>query len=783
MKALKWIFLFLCIVLIPFHSYAAINKVRPGIIIDNESLDSKLLIENLKKELNAILPGKVQVSDEFVLNSQWSIKKARKNYEDLVKNTDVNIIIAFGILSSSVVIEETRFPKPTMAVGIVEPDVQGLTIQKNNQSNINNLTYILFNQSLKRDLKIFHDVYPYKNVGLIADKNIMSAIVKNPDPIQKLVDKQNASFTIIKLENGINEAIERSNEFDAAFIGHVGRFEGDQKEQLIASLAQKKIPSFGASLNDINLGALASISPEESLIKIVRRIALNVESLVDGVNFSSLPLNLDFEEKLTINIQAAKKIGYSPKFSILEKADVVNEFSDSGVITMTLEQVVQETLEKNMELRISQDDVLIAQENLRLSKSGYFPAASVNATQTVIDEDRAENLLGQQAEYTTSGSAKLEQVLYSDSLNTSIDVDKNVLVAKKESYQSLYMDTIYDAVETYFSVLKAKTNAKIQKQDLELTKKHLSIAKQRQSAGHSGASDVYRWQSSTATATSSLFEATNSYKLSKINLNKIMHRPLADKIMVQDESIHGDLFQIYSNLREYEYIDNPATFEKFVDFLVSLTLKNSHEIKEVEANVASFERQYLNYKRKRYFPTAAVTGDTSHVFDRGGEGSDVSLIDVEDNQWSVVLNLSWPIFTGGSTNINKIKTQKEIKRLKKQRDNLIQNLELNVRSAALNIANKHINLRTSKESTLYAQKSLSLVQDSYAKGKVSITELINAQSDALNTRLKALTAAYDYLISVFNLERATGKYRIFSTDQEKFEYTNNMKSYLKLKSE
>ncbi|MCP3871916.1 MAG: TolC family protein [Desulfobacteraceae bacterium] len=258
---------------------------------------------------------------------------------------------------------------------------------------------------------------------------------------------------------------------------------------------------------------------------------------------------------------------------------------------------------------------------------------------------------------------------------------------------------------------------------------------------------------------------------------------MADEIMVKDESIHGDLFQIYSNLREYEYIDNPAAFEKFVDFLVSQALKNSPEIKEVIANIASFERQYLNYKRKRYFPTAAVTGDTSHVFDRGGEGSDVSLIDVEDDQWSVALNLSWPIFTGGSIRINKIKTQKEIKKLKKQGDNLIQNLELNVRSAALNVANKYINLKTSKESTHYAQKSLDLVQDSYAKGKVSITELINAQSDALNTKLMALTSAYDYLISVFNLERATGGYRIFSTEQEKFEYTNNMKSYMKFRSE
>jgi len=141
-KTLKWSILFLCLFYIPLNSYAEINIVRPGIIIDNKSLDSKLLIENLKKELNAIVPGKVQISDEFVLNSQWSIKKARSNYDSLVKNTDVNMIISFGVLSSSVVIEKTSFTKPTMAVGVVEPDVQGLKIQKNNLSI--HLQHLLF---------------------------------------------------------------------------------------------------------------------------------------------------------------------------------------------------------------------------------------------------------------------------------------------------------------------------------------------------------------------------------------------------------------------------------------------------------------------------------------------------------------------------------------------------------------------------------------------------------------------------------------------------------------
>lgn len=783
MKFIKLIIVIFYIIFIPVYASSAISIIKAGVIIDDTRFSSKRLIQDLKEEIHALLPGKVQFSDKLILSSSFSFQKAQENYAFLEKHPDVNLIIAFGVLSSSAVIENKKFKKPTMAVGILEPEIQGLYIQKNNQSNIHNLTYILFNQSLKRDLIVFHEVYPYKKVVIIADKNIITAVVKNSDPIQRLVDKTNASFVIIGLENSINDAVERIDEFDAAFVGHMGRFEGAPKAELIAALARKKIPSFGASKNDINVGALATISPNESLVKIIRRIALTIESLINGHNFSSLPLNLDFEEKLTINMAAAKKIGYSPKFSILAKADVVNELSDINTKSISLESVIQETLKKNIDLKISQDDVSIAQENLKLSKSDYYPSVSINGTQMLIDEDRAENSSGQQAQRTTSGKVKFEQVVFSDNLNTSVVIDKKRITARQESYKSLHLDTVYDAVEAYFSVLKAKTRAQIQKQDLGLTKKHLSIAKQRQLAGYSGISDVYRWQSSIATATSSLFEAMNSYELSKISLNKLMHRPLDDELVLKNESLGGDLFRIYSNIKEYEYIDNPATFKKFVKFLVTIAVENSPEIKELAANATAFERQYLNYQRKRYLPTAAMAADANHVFNRDGKGADIPGVSVEDDQWTVSLNLSWPIFTGGSTKINQIKTQKEIKKLKNQADSLTQNLELNVRSSALNVLNKYINLETSEESTAYSQKSLDIVQESYARGKISITELITAQSDALNNKLKYLTAAYDYLLSVFNLERSTGSYRIFSTDQEKLDHINKMKSYMGLKSE
>ena len=783
MTRLKWIAIFCLISCIPVNAFSQIQIIKPGIIIDGTGPTSGAMLKSLKSELSSLMPGKVRFNDSLILNADWRFKHATEHFQYLEQHTDVNLIITLGVLSSGAAVENKRFAKPTLAVGIVEPEIQGLAQPENNRSGTHNFTYILFNQSLKRDLNVFHDVYPYKKVGLVLDSNVINAVVKNADPIELLTAKREAGFVLVGLENSIKDALDRSHEFDAAYVAHLGRFEGTEKEELISGLAQKGIPAFGASLKDIHSGVLASISPEQSMVKVVRRIALNVESLLDGVNFSNMPVNIDFKEQLTINLKAARDIGFSPKFSILAKANVVNELAETSIGAMDLEEVVARVIEKNLDLSIAKDDILLAEQDLDLAQSGYYPTVSASTTYTIIDEHRAEMSGGQQARRTASGSIGMEQVLFSDDLATRVDLSKALMTAGLESYDALVLDTIYTAADAYFTVLKAKTQAIIQKKNLELTNHHLVIAKHRQAAGHSGLSDVYRWQSAIAKATSGLFEAMSGYKQSRINLNRLMNQPLDTDIVIRDESLTGNLFKTYSNIDEFDYIDNPATFEKFIEFLIVLALDDAPEIREIEANLTGLERQYLNYQKKRYLPTAALAAEAGHVFSRGGEGADVPGAGVEDDQWSLSINLSWPLFTGGSTTINKVRTKQQISQLKKKMDNLVLGIEAGVRSAALDVTNKYIDLESSKESDLYAQKSLDLVQDSYAKGRVAISDLIDAQNDALNAQLGALNSAYEYLLSVFNLERATGRYRLFSTPEQKLEYEKRLKSFMDIKQQ
>jgi outer membrane protein TolC len=152
-------------------------------------------------------------------------------------------------------------------------------------------------------------------------------------------------------------------------------------------------------------------------------------------------------------------------------------------------------------------------------------------------------------------------------------------------------------------------------------------------------------------------------------------------------------------------------------------------------------------------------------------------IDPIDDTWNIGVNVSLPLFEGGATSVNIQQTKIEINKLKEIRAQLMQYLELGVHAAVLEANVKMVNLESSKRSAEFANKSLDLVQAAYAKGGVSVVELIDAQNAALNAESNALNSVYEFLTSILKAERAVGKYSLLSTAEEREEFTKRRESY------
>lgn len=779
------VFLFFLSVVPEICAQSQKERVTIGVIVDDKSQRVNIWLEQLKRELDALLGAKyhIQILENNILNADWSASIAAKNYDRLMQDQGVDIIIGFGVLTSSVIAQRGTYQKPVIAMGIFDPQLQGLPAVEKNRSGIHNLTYVLgFNRSLEKDLDVFYDIFPYQKVGVVFYREVLNLLARDmvfwENFLKDVTQKNQTSFALLPFTNEtetLSMAVRQG--IDALYIGYLGPHEGAEKSAFIDAVNDRGMPSFGSSVTDIRQGVLAAITPEENFSRIIRRISLHVEAILNGEDAAHLPVYMSFEENLTLNMQTAREIGFSPKFTVLSKAELVNEFVLEGARVVNLLDIMREAMQANLDLKIEAGTVSAAQQEVSLARTSLFPSLRVNVTGVQIDQNRAEGSFGQQAERTATGSAGIEQLIFSERALGNVSIQKYLLQASEYGYEKVKLDVILNAAVAYFQILKATTGRRIQSDNVELTRRNLEIAKQREAVGYSGRSDVYRWESRLVAANTDLLAAKNNVTSAKIQLNQLLNRPIGEHFIARETTLSDSLYISYLSSVE-QYIDTPQSLDIYTDFLVEEAVRNAPEMGQIAANLDALQRSLRSFQRVRFVPTIGLGAEWQYIAARQGAGSDVPGVETIDQPWNVSLNASWPLFQGGATRANIRQTRIDINKLAEQKARLVQIVELNVRASVLDLIVRWVNLESSQKSAELAEKSLALVQDEYAQGRVSIVDLVDAQNAALSARLSALGSEYEFLTSILKTERAVGKFSMLNTPEEQRDFIKRFEVYL-----
>ena len=76
-----------------------------------------------------------------------------------------------------------------------------------------------------------------------------------------------------------------------------------------------------------------------------------------------------------------------------------------------------------------------------------------------------------------------------------------------------------------------------------------------------------------------------------------------------------------------------------------------------------------------------------------------------------------------------------------------------------------------------ARRNFDLVADGYSEGVVDIVTLLDAQRQSLNADLAAATAIYDFFSDMMAVQRATGNFDYFRSDEDRVRFLDSMRSY------
>ncbi len=757
------LFIFLLLVSTTFIFAQSSKTVTIGVLADQSSEETKPLLTKLQTEIKGVVGQSATIVFKDVLENEFNTDTAKSNYQTLL-NSDVDIILSFGVVNTIVIGKEKQYPKPIILFGSANSDFYDFP-EGQKTSKVNNITYLIAPFSYTNDLDTFKSLYDYKKIGIVVDDFIPENL-----PIKELFDdyfsKNDGSYQLIPLQKDGSITTDL-NDIDAVYLAGGFYLDDSQFKTLVTNINSKKLPSFSAySKEDVEKGILASNQPETNIDQFFRRIALNVESIIEGTNPSTLPMYLDYKKKLSINSSTAKQIGFPLRYSMLANADFIGGENDVVVGTSySIIDIMKGVVEKNLSLDAERKNIELTSQDVKTAKSSYLPNVTASANGVYLDPKVAEISNGTNPEFSTSGNVTLEQVIYSEGAGANITINENLQKAQQETYNAVELDAILNASVAYFNALVLKTNVAIQNQNLQVTKKNLEISDQNFVAGESGKSDVLRFRSQLAQNTQSLINAENQKRQAFNTINQLMNNPIATEIDVDDAKISEGIFENYRYLDFLEILDDPKLRPALVEFLVEEAKKNAPELKNIGYNMEATQRNYRLNNLGRFVPTVALQGQYSLAISESGKGTTVppGFPNAPDGTYNVGLNLSLPIFQQNQRNINRQTAKIQEDQLLVQKENVELNIEKNVNDILLDMTNQIANIEISKVSEEAAKESLDLTQNAYAQGAVPLIQLIDAQTNYLQAQLARATANYDYLLTSMQLERAIGYFFLMNT--------------------
>ncbi len=747
------------------------KRYNIGMLIDNKTSETDVLMDKLQRQIRAVVGEDAVISfpERSVLVNGIHLEKANQNYQQLLKD-DTDIIIAFGVISNEVISKLKVHKKPTILFGAINQDYNDLDISRKT-SGIKNFTYLIESESYIEDLTKLRELTNFNHIGVVIDEAVVGFL-----PLKETLDKAlngtGATYKIIPFTT-LTDITNNLDGLDAVYMAGGFFLKEPEVQQLAQVLINKQLPSFTINgVNQVKNGIMASHQAEGDIDQFFRRISLTVEAYISGQPLSEMPVFIDYTSQLTINYNTAEAIGVPIKYSLINDTDFVGDFINvTHEKKYNLISIIDQVLDKNLGLASAAKDIALLEQDVKSARSNYLPDISASISGVNVDPDLAEISNGANPEYSTSGQVDLKQLLYSNAVNASIAIQKNLQKAQIEQFNAQQLDTIFNAINTYFNVLIVKRNAQIQLQNLKLTKDNLKLAQQGYEAGQSGKSDSLRFTSEKAQNTQAMVEVANQLEQTYIQLNQLLNNPVDYKIEIEDVELDKGVFENYNYNLLTELLDDPQLREPFINFLVSKAKDNAPELKAIAYNIKAVQRDIRLNGSRRFLPTINLSSQYNNTLNRSGAGSTSAPgFSLVDNNYNVALSFSVPLFNKNQFNINRQKAIIQNEQLDLNKQNTELSIAVNIRSGILNLVNQMSNINLSEVSEITAKESLELNQASYAAGAVNIVQLIDAQNNYIRAQLSKANAVYNFLINALQLERFLGYYFFLNTqaDNEAF---------------
>ena len=432
---------------------------------------------------------------------------------------------------------------------------------------------------------------------------------------------------------------------------------------------------------------------------------------------------------------------------------VIGEEEGSGVFQkaaipdrpITLEEAIAIALANNHSVKISAEDVAIANSNVGVARSLFFPQvtgsygfARSELQPAMVDPDNPlmPPFYAGEKEF-QHAELKVQMILW-DFGRTLGTYRQAVLAGEIAELKSQRNEQLVrlQVAEAYFNVLRAKKGCFIVEESLNQVEAHLKTARSFHKQGMVDKSDVLRAELYVAQVRQALIKIQNAVELATSALN------LALGVNVNCKTEVVDTEQV-------------PTFTATLEECLHLAVGNRPEFQMVQKAI-QIQEQALNIARAGHMPRIYVGGGynwTDDAYRKWGGGSSS---DLSKGAWAGEIGIQIDFFTGGRTSANTRIANSKIRQAEEQAKQLCDAVVLQVKSGALGIAEARERIAVAEKAVAQAKEHLRLINNKYKQNMASSTDVVDAETALSQAQGNYYSAIYDCHTALARLLSAVG---------------------------
>ena len=413
--------------------------------------------------------------------------------------------------------------------------------------------------------------------------------------------------------------------------------------------------------------------------------------------------------------------------------------------TLSLAQCLQMGIERNLNLKTYEGNVLKGKHNISENRSRLLPQINIGAAlndnftpPVSVTDGRAYGKpynVTKTLQYSSSASLQLQMPLYSQTALTALEISKTLDLLNSLSYEKAREDLIVQISKMYYLAQNTEEQIGIIKDNIKRLEELRDITQ----AFHDN-------------------DMALSVDVKRVNVN-------LENLSVQYDNAKAMLTQQY-NMMKY-VIDYPAEKDIAVEkadieevnlAALSGLNENLYELQLLRTQQTLAEQQ-KKLAKSGYLPTLALTGNWTYMaytdkfknwFHSG-----------ESNHWyksnGIGISLRIPIFDGLEKRSKIRKAQVDIDNAKLSYENALKGMQTQYANAVNDLANNQRNFSKQRDNYLLAEDIYNVTSDRYREGIASMTEVLQDEMSMSDAQNNYLTAHFNYQVANLTLLKLTGQ--------------------------